>query len=107
MVCFILLKFTVFRRLVKEEPLNDINSKINLFFDNFYFKKPEGLDSNILEVAKTFNIGRNYSHAMLELGFQFVNVIWMGNTAYIKINNHIYWMEHHYWSGVDKISKIS
>jgi len=61
--------------------------------------------SNTFEVDKTFVIGKIYTYAMLEMDFKFVNALWINNTAYIKINNHIYWMEHHNWSALDNLSK--
>jgi len=63
------------------------------------------MDSDSFEVVKTFDMGegKKFKHAMLEMEFKFVNALWVDNTAYIKINNHIYWMEHHTWSAIDNI----
>lgn len=98
------------RRLIQEEEsINDINSKLNPFFNNFYFKESnQSLQSNTFEVVKNIDIGKSFTYgvqAMIEMDFKFVNALWANNTAYIKINNHIYWMENHSWSGVENMSK--
>jgi hypothetical protein len=57
----------------------------------------------MFEVVKKFEIGQQYSHAMLEMEFKFVNSFWANNTAYIKINEHIYWMENHNFIATDDL----
>ena len=42
---------------------------------------------------------------MIETKFAFVNLIWNGNTAFIKINDHYYWMDQHNWMEEDQISE--
>jgi hypothetical protein len=40
---------------------------------------------------------------MIETSFTFLNAIWNGNTAFIKINDHYYWMDQHNWMEEDNI----
>jgi len=39
-----------------------------------------------------------YDHILLEGSFSLLNALWNGNTAYIKINDHYYWMDQHNWA---------
>lgn len=40
---------------------------------------------------------------LIETGFSFLNALWNGNTAFIKINDHYYWMDQHNWMEEDNI----
>jgi hypothetical protein len=57
---------------------------------------------NSIEVEKdlTNQIGpiSQYGHVKLEMRFHFYNHLWNNNTAYIIINDHIYWLDHHNWN---------
>ena len=44
-----------------------------------------------------------YDHILLETTFTFLNALWNGNTAYIKINNNYYWMDQHNWMEEDNV----
>lgn len=100
------LKIIIIRQLVKEESLeDDVNSKINPFFNSFYFDS-ENTETNLFEITKIIEVPKTYTKAMLEMDFNFVNALWVENTAYIKINDHIYWMEHHNWSAINDISNL-
>ena len=46
-----------------------------------------------------------YDHVLIETNFSFLNAIWNGNTAFIKINDHYYWMDQHNWMEEDQISE--
>lgn len=34
---------------------------------------------------------------MIESNFNFKQSLWRKNIAFIKINDHVYWMDHHNW----------
>lgn len=38
---------------------------------------------------------------MFELNFKFTNLLWNNSTAYLKVNEDFYWMEHHNWEAAD------
>jgi len=70
------------------------------------------LKEDSLEITKTINIydtnkdnKRNkiwdFDNIMLELNFRFLNLLWNNSTAYIKVNDDYYWMEHHDWESTD------
>jgi hypothetical protein len=52
-----------------------------------------------LEITKIITLKniKNIDHIKLELSFKFIASIWNGNTAYITINNHLYWLDNHNW----------
>ncbi len=54
-------------------------------------------------MEKEIKLDYEYSHIMIETSFTFINEMWNGNTAYIKINDHYYWMDQHNWTEEDNI----
>jgi hypothetical protein len=57
-------------------------------------------EKNFIEIEKDLTkllYSGNYDHVKLEINFHFYNHLWNNNTAYIMINDHIYWLDHHNW----------
>ena len=51
-------------------------------------------------IEKDFDITtKSGNHLLIEGRFKFVSHLWNNNTAYIKVNNELYWMDHHSWEG--------
>jgi hypothetical protein len=71
--------------------LTEENTKLNAFIGTNKGEK--------IEVEKKINFdGSNpHDHVRLEMNFKFVNSLWNSNTAYIMVNEHLYWLEHHVW----------
>lgn len=57
-----------------------------------------------ISFEKEIIIEYQYDHILIETSFSFLNALWNGNTAYIKINNHYYWMDQHNWMEEDNIT---
>lgn len=66
-------------------------------------------NKDALEVEKIINIVEliskqkklNFESLMFELNFKFMSLLWNNSTAYLKINEDYYWMEHHDWESTD------
>ena len=64
---------------------------------------------NSFEIEKTINIFDlinkqkkwDFENLMFELNFKFLNFLWNNSTAYLKIDEEFYWMEHHDWESAD------
>ena len=61
-----------------------------------------------LEITKTISLKniRNIDHIKLELSFKFIASIWNGNIAYITIDDHLYWLDHHNWENTGCSNEI-
>jgi hypothetical protein len=78
--------------------LADENKSLNTFISAYMGSK---LEKDIFEVEKDLSKLvypiKKFDHVKIELNFHFFNVLWNNNTAYIMINDHIYWLDHHIW----------
>lgn len=91
-------------KLISEYELNDVNSDFNAFLNSHLIssevEKNKNVNSNLLEINKNFNITtKSFDHVLIQANFKFVNHIWNNNTAYMKINGDLYWLDHHSWQG--------
>jgi len=83
----------------------EINKKINTFINSHVTLKGE--IAEMVSVSKNFHISQNFTinsknlksgkHILIETDFKFVNFLWNNNTAFIKIEDDLYWLEHHNW----------
>jgi len=78
-------------------------SMVNFFLNTNYFAQTLSAMRNTT-IAETFtfknitaDLSYPYEYALIELNFNFINSLWNGNSAYIMINDEVYWMEHHLW----------
>ena len=94
--------------MIKEENLSEINENLNTKFLSLLGKnlstKLKNENEEIL-LEKTIEIDYEYNHILLETSFSFLNTIWNGNNAFIKINDHYYWLDQHNWAEEDQISE--
>jgi hypothetical protein len=89
-------------KLLNEYDLRDVNSDFNAFLSSHLIsaemEKNKNANSKQLEISKNFNITtKSFDHVLIEANFKFVNHIWNNNTAYIKINGDLFWLDHHSW----------
>jgi hypothetical protein len=93
-------------RTIKEENLSDINSKLNTkFFDLLSNNTKLEYQSVDVTSERIIDINYRYDHVKLETQFSFVNDLWNGNNAFIKINDQVYWMDQHNWMDEDNIEE--
>src|SRR4051812_32396818 len=95
--------------MIKEETTSDINEGLN---KKFLELLANNLSSNFLKneneeivFDKVLTMEYDYNHVMIETSFSFINAIWNGNTAFIKINDNYYWMDQHNWMEEDQIEQ--
>lgn len=90
-----------------EDQLMIINEKFNAFLASEYLSANDSLKSKHFEESMELDIGKDINAFVVEMQFVFHELLWNGNTAYIKINDSVYWMDHHNWEhhGDDWISK--
>jgi hypothetical protein len=70
---------------IKEKMLLQLNSTASIELPGF-------------EISKNVEIkNKDFEHVLIEMNFLFLNNLWNSNSAYIKINDELYWMDHHYW----------
>lgn len=87
-------------KLLISENLEEINSQINkIILNNLSPKNSEKKENQKTEISKNFKINKNieFDSVLIEANFRFKNIFWNNSTAYIIINDEIYWMEHHNW----------
>jgi len=87
-------------QLINEINLSEVNLELNKIFIKF-IGKTEFLRKNsneIFTIDKIIDINEQFNYALIETKFSFANSIWNGNTAFIKINDNLYWADHHDWS---------
>ena len=99
-----------FKRTKLEElqkHLTTTNIKLNEFIAKVYLNQEEEIlnSKSTTQVDKklkfehTFNIFTADFHTLMaEFDFHFHESLWDGNTAYIKLNQSVYWMDHHSWN---------
>jgi len=94
-------------QMIKEEDLSVINANLNKKFISLLESNSGNntLTSEEVLFDKVVNINYEYTHAMIETRFSFANSLWNGNTAYIKIDEHYYWMDQHNWMEEDEIEE--
>ncbi len=86
-------------KIVDDIDLTEENKKLNAFI---------GMNKgNKFEVEKIISLGNTspHHHVKLEMSFKFVNSLWSTNTAYIMVNDHLYWLDHHHWENKDCLSE--
>jgi len=89
-------------RMIKEEDLNAVNQKLNKKFFDLLANNTKNSSQNEVSIDRLIDIDYHYDHAMIETRFSFTNALWNGNIAYIKINDHYYWVDQHNWMEEDK-----
>jgi hypothetical protein len=92
--------------MIKEENNEDVSNSLNekflsLLAKNYASKLKKESEEVLLE--KTIEIPYDFSHVLIESSFSFINALWNGNTAFIKINGHVYWMDQHNWVEEDQV----
>lgn len=90
--------------------MNDVNESLNHQFLNLIAKNHVSImkkDSEEILVKKILPVEYDFTHMLIESSFEFVNAIWNGNTAFIKINGHYYWMDQHNWTEEQNIANKS
>ncbi len=90
-------------KLIKEYKMNDVNNRLNEYLALMLFKEKSQISQNShFEVDKNLNITSKWiEHVMIESNFKFLNSIWNNNTAYVKVGEDLYWLEHHNWQDED------
>jgi hypothetical protein len=102
----------LFRKLIKDLDTQKINEQIKLHIASKVWNtntKSANLLNNInnLEIPLELNLNNfvnrntnvtNINHVLIESNFIFYNNLWINNTAYIKINDDLYWSENHNWN---------
>jgi len=85
--------------MIKEESLSKENSYLNSKFFELLSNNTNSSVNNSSDITfdKIIKIDHFFDHVMIETRFSFVNSLWNGNNAYIKINDHYYWMDQHNW----------
>jgi len=88
--------------MIKEEKLEKENKYLNgKFFELLSNNTKSNNQTFDITFDKIIKLDYNYDHLMIETRFSFVNSLWNGNNAYIKINDHVYWMDQHNWMEED------
>jgi hypothetical protein len=88
-------------KLIKDFSLKEINLRINerlalKYLNNLDLK--ENYDKSPFEFTQNININSKWvDHILIESNFRFLNSLWNNNTAYIKVEDNMYWLEHHNW----------
>lgn len=92
-------------KLLGEFELKDLNAKLNAFIASSFvhnqWQSEEKNQKNSLEVRKNIPLNskslNSAQHLFIEANFKFANHLWNNNTAYMKVGDDLFWMDHHIW----------